>query len=79
VRKRFEDNQVAMLEGMQWWHWPEERIRASIDVLMSLDVHRLYASWKEASKRHDCASTGEWNSNHREGYYFPMCHADPTG
>jgi acetyltransferase-like isoleucine patch superfamily enzyme len=50
VRKRFEDNQVAMLEEMQWWHWPEERIRSSIDVLMSPDVPRLYAAWKEASK-----------------------------
>jgi chloramphenicol O-acetyltransferase type B len=46
VRKRFEDNQVAMLEEMQWWHWPEERIRSSIDVLMSPDVPRLYAAWK---------------------------------
>jgi acetyltransferase-like isoleucine patch superfamily enzyme len=48
VRKRFADNQIAMLEEMQWWNWTEQRIRSSVHLLLSPDIRGLYDSWKEA-------------------------------
>lgn len=30
IRKRFEEDVIARLMDMQWWNWPEEKIRKSI-------------------------------------------------
>lgn len=43
VRRRFGDEQIAALERIAWWEWPEERIRAAIPRLTSSDVDRFIA------------------------------------
>jgi acetyltransferase-like isoleucine patch superfamily enzyme len=43
VRRRFSDDQVDGLLRMRWWDWPEERIKAHVDLLSSPDVDALLA------------------------------------
>jgi len=40
VRKRFPDEDIALLEKIRWWDWPKERIRRDMDLLMG-DVTAL--------------------------------------
>jgi len=34
IRKRFPDKDIELLEEIQWWDWPEERIKRDLDLLM---------------------------------------------
>ncbi len=45
VRRRFDDACCALLEEMQWWDWPLERIRDAMPLLCSSHVRELYAYW----------------------------------
>lgn len=38
VRLRFEPQLVAALLDLQWWHWPDEKVRAEVASLMDSDV-----------------------------------------
>lgn len=44
IRRRFSDEQVEGLLRLRWWEWPEERIRAHVDLLCSPDVDALLAT-----------------------------------
>ena len=44
IRRRFNDEQVERLLALRWWEWPEERVRASVDLLSSPDVDALLAA-----------------------------------
>lgn len=35
IRKRFSDEVVSKLLELQWWNWPENRIKENIDVIQS--------------------------------------------
>ena len=35
LRRRFSDEQVAELERLAWWEWPEARVRDQVEVLNS--------------------------------------------
>ena len=35
IRKRFSDEVISMLLELQWWNWPENRIKENIDVIQS--------------------------------------------
>ena len=41
LRKRFSDNVIARLLDLAWWDWPEDKIRANIDLLCSPRVEEL--------------------------------------
>jgi acetyltransferase-like isoleucine patch superfamily enzyme len=41
IRRRFNDEQVAALIALGWWDWPEEKLRARVDLLCSDDVDEL--------------------------------------
>jgi acetyltransferase-like isoleucine patch superfamily enzyme len=43
VRRRFSDEQVDALLKLRWWDWPQERVRAHVDLLNSPDVDALLA------------------------------------
>lgn len=43
IRRRFSDPQVDALLELRWWAWPEERIRANVDVLSSPNIDELLA------------------------------------
>jgi len=46
IRKRFSDEQIAMLLEMAWWDWPVERIKDAMPLLCSDDIAGLHAHWK---------------------------------
>lgn len=35
IKRRFDDETVERVQAMRWWDWPEDRIRAEIDLLSS--------------------------------------------
>lgn len=51
IRKRFSDEQIAMLLEMAWWDWPIERIEREIRTLCSGDIAGLHARWKAAEPK----------------------------
>ncbi len=45
IRKRFSDNEIAMLLEMAWWNWPLAKIKEAMPLLCSSDIKRLYQYW----------------------------------
>lgn len=43
LRRRFGDEHVEALLKLRWWEWPEEQVRAHVDLLSSPDVETLLA------------------------------------
>lgn len=41
VRRRFDDKTVARLLELKWWDWPEERIRANLEIIQSGQIDKL--------------------------------------
>lgn len=41
IRKRFSDREIAQLQSLRWWDWPEEKIAASIDAIQSGNLEAL--------------------------------------
>lgn len=35
IRKRFSDKVISKLLELQWWNWPENRIKENMDVIQS--------------------------------------------
>lgn len=46
IRKRFSDEQIAMLLEMAWWDWPIEQIKEAMPLLCSGDIKALNLLWK---------------------------------
>lgn len=40
VKKRFDDDIIALLEKVQWWNWPIEDITEFLPVLTMSDINR---------------------------------------
>jgi chloramphenicol O-acetyltransferase type B len=51
IRKRFSDEEIAMLLEMAWWDWPLEEIKDAMKLLCSADIASLYRHWSESSRR----------------------------
>lgn len=48
IRKRFDDDSIAILLELAWWDWPLERVKIAMPFLCSADVlglHRLSREW----------------------------------
>jgi len=41
IRKRFDDTTIAKLLELKWWDWPEERIKANIEIIQSGQIDKL--------------------------------------
>ena len=41
IRKRFSDEVISKLSELQWWNWPEEKIRKNIGAIQSGDLSKL--------------------------------------
>lgn len=41
IRKRFSDEVISKLLELQWWNWPENRIKENIDVIQSDQINAL--------------------------------------
>ena len=50
IRKRFCDEEIAMLLEMAWWDWPLEQIKGAMKLLCSADIAALYRQWKNGSR-----------------------------
>ncbi|CAM5210486.1 chloramphenicol acetyltransferase [Bosea thiooxidans] len=48
LRKRFGDEEIAMLLEMAWWDWPLAEIEAAMDLLCSSEIRGLHARWRAA-------------------------------
>lgn len=46
IKKRFSDEEIAMLLEMAWWDWPLDEIRAAMPLLCSSDIAGLYRLWR---------------------------------
>jgi chloramphenicol O-acetyltransferase type B len=47
IRKRFDDDSVAMLLEMKWWDWDDARLRQAMPLLCGGDIAALHAFWRE--------------------------------
>jgi chloramphenicol O-acetyltransferase type B len=41
IKYRFDEETIAKLLKLKWWDWSEEKVKGSVDVLCSGDVHLL--------------------------------------
>jgi len=46
IRKRFADDDIALLMDMQWWDWSVEMLSEAMEPMTAGDVKALYAWWK---------------------------------
>jgi len=46
IRKRFADDDIALLMDMQWWDWSVEMLSEAMEPMTAGDVKALYARWK---------------------------------
>jgi len=49
VKTRFKQEEIEVLEGLNWWYWTDDKLDASMDFLLSGDVYGL----KLFSKKYD--------------------------
>ena len=49
IRRRFSDEQIALLQEMRWWDWPLPRLQAAMPLLCSGDIEGLYQHWQQES------------------------------
>ena len=42
VKKRFTEQQIALLLEMQWWNWPKSALKAAMPLMCSAQVNDLY-------------------------------------
>ncbi len=47
IRKRFDDDSIAMLLEMKWWDWDDARLGRAMPLLCSGDIAALHAFWRE--------------------------------
>ena len=41
IRKRFSEDTIAALLELRWWDWPEEQIKANLDVIQSGQLDQI--------------------------------------
>lgn len=46
IRKRFDDDSIAMLLELKWWDWPAEQLKAAMPLMTSGNVAELYRFWQ---------------------------------
>lgn len=46
IRKRFNDDVIAMLLELRWWDWSDGELRAAMPILTSGNVSALHHHWK---------------------------------
>ena len=46
IRKRFDDDSIALLLKMKWWDWPAARLKAAMPLMTSGNVAELYRFWR---------------------------------
>lgn len=44
VRKRFDENRIARLLDVQWWNWPEDRVRRNVQLLLDTNIDHFLSA-----------------------------------
>ncbi|MGF1759356.1 CatB-related O-acetyltransferase [Photobacterium sagamiensis] len=47
VKKRFTEQQIAMLLDMKWWSWPLEKLQDNMDLMCSSDIEGLFERYRQ--------------------------------
>lgn len=50
IKKRFSDNEIAMLLEMQWWNWDLSILKGAMKILCASDIEALYAYYQKSAK-----------------------------
>jgi acetyltransferase-like isoleucine patch superfamily enzyme len=50
IRKRFADEQIALLEQIEWWNWSDAKLDKAMPLLLSSDIEGLSAFALEHSE-----------------------------
>ncbi|HGC5539653.1 TPA: CatB-related O-acetyltransferase, partial [Klebsiella pneumoniae] len=51
LRKRFDEDRIALLLEMRWWDWPDAAIEATMPLMTSGDIEGLHAAWQRQTRR----------------------------
>ena len=51
IRKRFDENLIALLLEMEWWAWSDDQLQGAMPMLTGGDVEALYRHWRDVIKR----------------------------
>ncbi|GAA4254017.1 type B-1 chloramphenicol O-acetyltransferase CatB1 [Azospirillum formosense] len=51
IRKRFDDDLIALLLEMRWWDWSDDQLQGAMPILTSCDVARLHRYWRDVIER----------------------------
>lgn len=46
IRKRFDDDSIAMLLEMKWWNWQAQQLKAAMPLMTGGNVSELYRFWQ---------------------------------
>ena len=46
IRKRFSEEDIALLLEMAWWDWPDDMLRAAMPLMTSTNIAGLHEFWK---------------------------------
>lgn len=49
IKKRFSEQEIAMLLEMTWWDWPLDKIKQAMPLLCSSDILSLYQDWQSSN------------------------------
>ncbi|TWA68632.1 chloramphenicol O-acetyltransferase type B [Azospirillum baldaniorum] len=50
IRKRFDDDLIALLLEMRWWDWSDDQLQGAMPILTSGDVALLHRHWQDVIK-----------------------------
>lgn len=51
IRKRFDDDLIALLLAMKWWDWSDDQLQGAMPILTSGDVALLHRYWRDVIER----------------------------
>ncbi|MCB0372058.1 MAG: CatB-related O-acetyltransferase [Muricauda sp.] len=41
LKKRFSDSTIEILQDIQWWNWPVEKVENNLETILSMDIEKL--------------------------------------
>jgi acetyltransferase-like isoleucine patch superfamily enzyme len=41
IRKRFSEEEIKILQKIQWWNWPDDKVRSNLHLLCSADITKI--------------------------------------
>jgi chloramphenicol O-acetyltransferase type B len=51
IRKRFSDEEIALLLEMNWWDWEDHLLKEAMVLMTQQNVTKLYEFWKKRARK----------------------------